>query len=137
MSVDGGSPGLQDLIQDIGALALEVVGEAGGKILIFAQAEDGVVSSDLFFVVDEGDVRFQVCPPTLEMLIQLLWEEWAQAPGNRPWQELSYGIADGGYTLDMAYPDEIEEDEDFSERRPRAIAKFFGDVLVDYSNPLD
>jgi hypothetical protein len=133
--VTGGALSLEEIIQDIGALAVATVGEAGEKILIFAEVEDGLVSSDLFYGAGEGDVRFLLCPPTLEALIQLLWDEWRDVPGNREWQEMAYGVADGGFTIDLAYPDEIEEDEDFSDRRPRAIAKHFGVVAVDYSNP--
>jgi hypothetical protein len=37
--------------------------------------------------------------------------------------------------MDLTYPDQVNDEEELSDRRPRAITKYFGDMKVDYSKP--
>jgi hypothetical protein len=42
---------------------------------------------------------------------------------------------DGKLTIDLSYPDEVDVQEDVSDRRPRAVKKYFGDVKLVFDDP--
>jgi len=127
---------LEQLLQDIGALAMEAVPEGEPKVLIWAEAEGGTVSADLISGTPDEEARFQLCPPLLEQLVGVFWEDWQGVPGNREWIAMAYAIQDGSYTIDLTYEDDLEDaEEEIDELRPKAITKHFGGALIDYSNP--
>jgi hypothetical protein len=48
---------------------------------------------------------------------------------------MSYVIDGGKFNIDLTYPEQMSEEEDLSDRRPRAVQRYFGDVSIDYSSP--
>ena len=83
----------------------------------------------------EGSVRFRLCQKLTKNLIYSLWEQWKEEAGNSEWRVLCYVIDNGKFSIDLTYPDQIKKDEMASDRRPRAIKKYFGDAEVNYSRP--
>ena len=126
---------IEDLYQQIGQAAETLATDRAGKILIYAEVEDGVISADAFYPNRAGVVRYRFCPSALRELVYSFWEQWQQEPGNAEWRVMSYVIEGGKFSIDLAYPDQIDPNEDISERRPRAVTKHFGDMRVDYSDP--
>lgn len=127
---------IERIYQEIGQEAISIANGFNGKLLIYAEVEDSVVSADLFYETNQaGYVRFKFCCQSLIRLIQSLWEQWKTYPGNREWRVMCYLIKDGRFCIDLTYPDQIDGDQDLSDRRPLAVEKYFGEVTVDYSNP--
>lgn len=127
---------IEQLYQEIGQAALSQAEELAGKLLVYAEIEDGVISADLFYVTQSGVVRFRFCPKPMQELIYSLWERWKEKPENREWRVLCYVIDGGKFSIDLTYPDQIKRDEEVSDRRPLAIKQYFGDARVDYSKPM-
>ena len=53
------NPTIEQLYQDIGAVAREVADDLAGKLLVYAEVEDGVISADIFYVNLAGVLRFR------------------------------------------------------------------------------
>jgi hypothetical protein len=79
--------------------------------------------------------RFRFGPKSLRNLVYSFWERWRKTPGYREWRIMSYVIKGKKFKMDLAYPDEVNTDEDISERRPIVVKKYFGDIKVDYTKP--
>lgn len=127
---------IETLYRTIGETALGLAPGLKGKLLVYAEVEDGAISADLIFAQGPGKpLRFRFCPPAMQNTINSLWARWQTVPGNAEWRVMNYVIEEGSFRVDLEYPDEIDEDEDVSDRRPRAIRKYFGEAAVDYSNP--
>ncbi len=126
---------IEQLYPEIGRAALGLAEGLAGKLLVYAEVEDGVISADVFYVNQAGVVRFRFSPKPMQELIYSFWERWKEQPGNREWRAMSYVIEGGKFKIDLSYPDEINPDEDISERRPTVVKKHFGDMKVDYSKP--
>ena len=119
----------------IGQAALSLAQDINGKLLVYAEVEDGIISADVFYVNQAGLVRFRFSPKAMQELIYSFWERWKQEPGNREWRTMAYVVDGGKFKIDLSYPDQINVDEDVSERRPAVVKKHFGDLKVDYSKP--
>ncbi len=127
----------QEFYQNIGRAALDMADDLAGKLLIYAEIQDGATSCDLFYENEEGVVRLKFCSDALNDLIYSLWERWKEkpAPDNKEWRVMTYRIEDDKLQVNFTYPDQINEDEDVSDRRPLVIKEYFGDTPVDYSQP--
>ena len=127
---------IEQLYQDIGREAVALAKGRTGKLLIYAEVEHGVISADVFYVSKpDGRVRYRRCSEHPRDLIYKLWERWQKVRGNKEWRIMEYVVEGEGFTLDFTYPDQIDEREDVSDRRPRSVKKHFGEVKVDFSNP--
>jgi hypothetical protein len=123
--------------QDIGNAALAIAGDdLGGRLLVYAEAGSGVISADVAYVSKQtGGVRMRVGPPAVKRTVYEFWELWRARPGNQEWRIMCYVIDDGRFGIDLTYPPDVRSDEGQSERRPRAIQKYFGPVHVEYLRP--
>src|SRR2546430_338453 len=99
---------IEQLYQDIGQTALNAADGLKGKLLIYAEVEDGVISCDLFYLNKAGVVRFKFCPDTLKGLVYSLWESWQKDPNNREWRVMTYVFEGGKFHIDFTYPDQIK-----------------------------
>jgi len=127
---------IERLYQEIGLEALEAANDLSGKLLIYAEVLDGVISADMFYVNHpSGSVRFRFCPRPVRKSIMQLWQEWQKLQGNKEWRVLCYVIDNGNFNIDLLYPDQVKNDEDVSDRRSLAAIKYFGNSKVNYSKP--
>jgi hypothetical protein len=127
---------IENLYQEIGQELLATVSDLQGKLLVYAEVQEGVIADSLFFERgNEHVVTFKFLTDKLQDLIYSLWEKWKSQPNESEWRAISYLLQDGNFTIDLTYPDQINSEEDQSERRPAINKKYFGDVKVDYSNP--
>ncbi len=126
---------IESLYQQIGAQALAEAQDVGEVLLLYAEVEDGVSSADMFYRrASSATVKFLFGSSRLQDLVVSLWENWKSA-GNPEWRTLSYTIEGGKFNIDLSYPDQVNASEDLSDRRPRAVKKYFGDAPIDYSSP--
>jgi hypothetical protein len=129
------SQAIEQLYDSVGKAAIDHAEALSGKLLVYAEVESGVISADIFYVNTTGTVRFRFCPKPMKDLIFALWEQWKALPGHQEWRVMCYIVDNGKFAIDLVYPDQIKDDEDLSDRRPRAIKRYFGDMKVDYANP--
>lgn len=126
---------VEQMYQEIGQAALNIAEGRAGKVLVYAEVQDGVISCDEFYIDQAGVVQFRFCPKPMKELIYSFWEQWKNQPGNREWRAMSYVIDGGKFGIDLKYPDQIDPNQGFSERRPLVVKERFGDAKVDYSKP--
>ncbi len=125
---------IEALYQKIGSQALAFVDDLQGKLLIYAEVEDGAISAGLFY--ERGALRavtYKHSSLELKDLIYSLWEKWKAHPGNVEWRSFAYFVQNGKFSMDIVYPEQMDPDEDEPDRRPRIIEKYFGNAKVDYS----
>lgn len=121
--------------QRIGQLALEMAEGPVDRLMVYAEVEDGVISADVFYALPLSEmVRFRFAPPALQQEVYSFWED-ARHRGNQEWRTMTYVVADGRFTIDLQYEDQVNAGEALHDRRPRAVSKHFGDAKVDYSRP--
>jgi hypothetical protein len=139
---------VEDLFQEIGREALAVAGDdLAGRLLVYAEVEDRVISADLLYKNREGDVRLVLGPSPLDDLVYELWQRWKAQPGNEEWRVMSYMVdnvdvdnvgKDADMKIHLTYPEDVDEEEaDMGVLRDRAVKKYFGDVKVIWTEPFD
>jgi hypothetical protein len=128
---------VEDLFQEVGREAVAIAGDdLAGRLLVYAEVEDRVISTNLLYKNRDGDVRLVLAPRRLDDLVYQLWQRWKVPPGNEEWRVMSYLVdKDGKLTIDLTYPDDVDSEEDVSDRRPRAVKKYFGDVKLVFDDP--
>ena len=127
---------IEGLYQKIGTEACAAAPDFQGKLLVYAEVEDGAISGSVFY--ERGTdrvVTFRFCSEGLINSILSLWEKWKLHQGNVEWRAIAYLVRDGKFSVEIIYPEQMNHDEDLSDRRPRVIEKYFGDAKVDYSRP--
>jgi hypothetical protein len=129
------NPEIESFYQDVGRAAVAIAPDMKGKLLVYAEVEDGVISCDVFYDKGNNVVKYKVCPEHLRNSVYSLWEKWRAFPGNEEWRALSYVVNNGKFTIDLTYPSQMKSGEELSDRRPRVIKLHFGQSTVDYSKP--
>ncbi len=126
---------IEQMYQNIGQAALGLAEGLKGKLLVYAEVEDEVISADIFYRNEAGIVRFLFCSEPMRQLIYSFWNKWKEQPGNREWRTMACVLENGKMDITLTYPDQIDSDEDTSDRRPRIIEQHFSGMKVDYSRP--
>ena len=101
---------VEDLFQEIGREAVAVAGDdLAGRLLVYAEMEDRVISADLLYKNRDGDVRLVLGPSALDKLVYELWQLWKAQPGNQEWRVMSY-VVDKNLKLriDLTYPEDVD-----------------------------
>jgi hypothetical protein len=81
------SKSVEELFQEIGREAVAIAGDdLAGRLLVYAEVEDRVISADLRYKNREGDVRLVLGPRPLKELVYELWQRWKGQPGNEEWR---------------------------------------------------
>ncbi|RYF30232.1 MAG: hypothetical protein EOO23_05600 [Comamonadaceae bacterium] len=121
-----------DHIQQIAALALNAAHTSEGRLLVYSEVDDGVVSADLFSQLQGEPVRYRF---SSNDLIAAIYRYWQSEEVAKRWATMALVIEGGRFTIDFQYAESIRADEALYERRPRVIRSYFGDAIVDYSSP--
>lgn len=126
---------IEHYYQSIGQLAVDCVGETGPKLLVYAEAEDGVISAGIFHADRSGAIIFKFGPDALLDEIHSFWEDWRAGDERPEWRAMAYVVEDGKLRINLRYPDQIDADESPIARRTAVVRQHFGDGPVDYSRP--
>lgn len=121
-----------DHIQQLALLAQEDAHDGQGKVLLYAEVEEGAISADLFSQTEDGTVRFRFSSAALKKAIYEYWE--AERPDAR-WATMGLTVENGAFVIELQYENLLIAGESVVERRPRVVIKNFGNVPVDYSSP--
>ena len=106
------------------------------KALLYAEVSDGVISADLFFSFpSEKIVNFRFAPKYLKDDIYEFWRVGDEKIKPCSWATLSFIVENGQFKVAFMYPDQLDPNEELSDRRPRKIVEYFPDLPVDYSRP--
>lgn len=126
---------LVDAIQQIGDLAIDVCDPNYGKILVYSEIQDGVISADVFFIsANHSEVQYRFSSDELSDVIYDFWENGNEELKARSWRAMSYLVQNGKFEIQLIYADQSDEGEDQGERRERIVAKHFPGLSIDYSN---
>lgn len=131
---------IQELIQKIGELMLEEIGEDCHKALAYAVVkEDDAMVSFMWQKAPGSTVFYQEPIPDTENDEDLFYyfyclrNEWKLANKGHEWIAANYLVTDGDVSLDLVYPDEFDESLSYAEGRLESAKKYFGTSEVDYS----
>lgn len=125
---------IEGLYQSIGHEAVRAVRDLAGRLLVYAEVESGVVSVDIFYIKKGSDeVCFCFAPLSLVETVKLFWSKWKSQAENREWKVMCYLVDENKFTIDLTYPEQLMSQESLSDRRPRAVKRYFGDKKVNYS----
>ena len=123
-----------DSIQELANQTLNAFSARNGLALLYAEVEDGVISADLFFQLNgKSAVQFRFAPSELRELVYSVWESGFANAMPRSWATMRLVVADGRVSVDLQYPDQIDPDEDVSDRRPQIVSNLFSGAAIDYS----
>ena len=124
---------IEELVQRIGQEAVAAADDLVGRLLVYAEADEGFILADLFYIISPiGSVRFKLCPDSLVSQIRSFWEECGKLPNSRYWRVMCYIIDGDRFNIDFIYDHQLREHEDEHDRRTRAVTKYFGEAWVDY-----
>jgi len=127
---------IEALYQRIGQEALAAANDCAGKLMVYAEVQDGVVAADMVYSRASSDsLRFRFCRSPIKDTVYALWQRWREQPGNTAWWGMSFVMDNGRFKIHFTYPDQIDENQDVGDRRSVAIRQYFGDSEVDYSAP--
>lgn len=126
---------MTDFYQRIGQEILGAVGGSVERLLLYSEVEVGVISADIFYQSPNNSVvYFRFAPEALRNLIYDFWESGEAKIAPRSWAAMQFGIESGRFHVELTYPDQLNADEELSDRRPRIVAEYFPGSKVDYSN---
>jgi hypothetical protein len=122
--------GVEELLQEVGLEAVAIAGDdLAGRLLVYAEVEDRVISADLLYKNCEGDRAPYAGLRPLKELVYEMWQRWKAEPGNEEWRVMSYIVdtvdKDAKMAIDFTYPDDVDVEEDI-DLRERAVKKYFG-----------
>ena len=125
---------LDQLYKEIGWEAVSIAGDdRGGKVLVYAEVQDGVASTDVFFVNRKGEVQVALSPDPLVGLVYALWNRWKEKPGNEEWRVMTYLVDENDQMhIHLTYPEDVDDNPLVGPRRSKAVEKHFGKAKVNY-----
>ena len=117
------------LLNEIGRLLAEDFEYPLDGTLLYAQLERNVVGESIF---KELGNQILYRWPMIEGLPYALLDLWEAQEGDNRWAEMEYLVRGGRFEVAYIYPDEIDPEEDFFDRRDRAVRRHFGEKPIVY-----
>lgn len=119
---------LEELLQEIGRLVGDSLGQDYNGAFLYAETKQGVVSAAIF--KDLGDHVLAVFPS--DKLSNALFEAWDLAEQDKKWASLSYTISGQQFDARFEYPAAFSLGEDYDDRLARVLAERYGGKTVRY-----
>lgn len=124
---------ISQLLQEIGSEAVSEADGLGGRLLLYAEVEEGAMSADIVYLTASRRLRLKFASHHLQDLIRELWRESAKQPPHHSWCAMEYVVDGGQFNLDFKYPDQVNIRQDLRPRRKRVVrAHFNGRDDMDY-----
>lgn len=96
--------------------------------LLYIEIDWDMLGQSIF--KDGGDeIVFRWNAGDLEEPVRQLWEG---EPKHKRWSEMEYFISGGKFEVRFIYEEEIDKNEDFGDRRDRAVRRYMGDKPIFY-----
>lgn len=123
---------IEELKQGIVLVATGHARAGGGKVLVYAEMQDGELSSALFYERGAGgEMAFDDEVTDLQYLIRELWEQWHRMPRNQPWSVLACLVDGDRVEFDFSAPGLVSEGQVRLEEHLRAFKGHTGDTEFD------
>ena len=123
------------LFQRIGKLSLDSIGHCQGRVLVYAEVEEGAGSADIFAeTTTSAKLVHTRGSLVLFRLFYSLWKSWDQDVGAPRWSTACYLIEGSSFHVDFGY-DDLSGEPGPLERRAVVLRRYFGDVQVEYGPP--
>lgn len=119
---------LGQVYTDIGIEGAAIVGGDPDGLFIYIEVQDYSVYGAVF--KDEGEqVRF-FSPG--DILFELALDAWEAVPEDQRWLVMEYDVKGRAFNVNFVYPEEVNPEEDASDRRQAALDRRYGDKPVIY-----
>ena len=106
----------------------------GGRVLAYAEIEEGVSAVSVFFEKTDGKgIVYVDSTRPLRNAIVDFWSAWRKTPGNQEWRAMTFCLDGKKFKVDLVYPQDVPDEEDTLDRRDRVLSKYFPGQEVDYS----
>ncbi len=119
------------LLEEIGRIIADIVGEDPNGAYLYAEVTDGMQAPSVF--KDHGnrvdDYRVN------HALFDALEELWESEPEGKRWRVIHYEINEGRFDARFEFPDQIDMEEHDFDRRERALAARYGEKQIFYLEP--
>ncbi len=97
--------------------------------LLYAMLDYNMVGPSIF---KESENHIIYRWPDLNRVGNALLRLWEAQADERAWSEIEYLIRDGKFEVTYTYPDEIDPEESWEDRRDRVVKRHFGDKPIVY-----
>ncbi|MGK6355819.1 hypothetical protein ACMGDH_11430 [Sphingomonas sp. DT-207] len=121
-----------ELLNLIGQLLAEDVEYSNEDTLLYARLARAHVAPSIFKNLG-NHILYHA--PDLNRLGDALLDLWYEQGGEERWEEIEYIVRNGRFEAAFIYPDDIDPEEDTSDRRDRVVAKYFGNKPIVYPDP--
>jgi hypothetical protein len=117
------------LLSEIGGILIADKREGTKGTLLYARVNEGRVAMAIF--EDRGD-RVWFLDHAPSELSRVLLELWQLSPPEARWAELEYVVQDKLFSVEFAYPEDIDPGEEPADRVARIVAWHFGRKRVSH-----
>lgn len=119
----------ENLLNEIGKLLTEDREYPFKPTILYAEVNQNVVGESIF--KDLGShIIFRL--PIIDRLPYALLDLWEIQGENNRWIEMEYVLRDGKFEVTYFYRDDIDPEEDLTERRNRSVERHFGHKPIVY-----
>lgn len=119
----------EELLNEIGQLLAEDREYPLAGTLLFARVDLNMVNPSIF--KDRGN-EIVYCHPDLHGLGDALLDLWDEQTGKDRWREIHYLVRDGRFEVTYVYPEDLDDEEDWDNRRDKVVSSYFGEKPVRY-----
>lgn len=119
----------RQILNEIGNLLMKDEDYSSENTLLYAQLDYNSVSESIF---KELGNQILYRDPVNKDLPYVLLDLWEIPESDKRWAEMEYVYRDGQFQVTYIYADEIDPEDDFFERRDRAVRRHLGEKPIVY-----
>ena len=119
------------IFNEIGQLLVDSLRRVSDGGFLYAKVEPGVVAVSAYLDTENAvlyrDPVFEIDGKTAEA--------WEAVDPTKRWRAMSYSISGDRFSVQFQYPEELDLNEHFEDRRERILKERYGNKPIDYSDP--
>jgi len=116
-----------EILEEIGRLVDDQLGGNSENSFLYAEIAKNLGSAYIL-EEDEGRMIFHVADMEIFWAAMALWE---LEPKRRRWQVMRYSMADGKFTAEFDYPEDLDQEEFSGDRAMRVLREYAGNRAMD------
>jgi hypothetical protein len=116
-----------EILEEIGRLVDDQLGGNSENSFLYAEIAKNLGSAYIL-EEDEGRMIFHVADMEIFWAAMALWE---LEPKRRRWQAMRYSMADGKFTAEFDYPEDLDQEEFSGDRAMRVLREYAGNRAMD------
>lgn len=103
--------------------------EGVGAVFLYAFVDYGFVAPSVY---DEHESRIIYRSSNVGAICEVLLSLWGLDEFKEKWHEFECVIKNGKFDITYRYAHEIDQSQDFSDRREQAVRRYFGEKEIVY-----